>query len=63
MAWIKHTRQEKCDECNQITELYVDEDDYALAERCPRCRWQINFGDEIKRVLYGSEIEYPSDLE
>jgi hypothetical protein len=30
---------------------------YLDAERCPACRWQINFEPETHKVHYGSPVE------
>jgi len=46
----------KCPVCGNEIETFVDTiRDENLAERCTRCKWQINFNPKIKKVLYGTK--------
>lgn len=47
-----------CYRCGQGVEVYFDEADLCLGERCPRCGWQINFDrEEPRKVTYGTPVE------
>jgi ssDNA-binding Zn-finger/Zn-ribbon topoisomerase 1 len=46
-----------CPLCKKQTESYSDDEEngFTYAERCPHCRWQINFFPTPKKVAYGSQ--------
>ena len=56
--WIPYAT---CPKCNNRTELATDNDDMDGAERCPQCKWQINFEPNLHRVRYGTTVEFAAD--
>lgn len=54
MSWEK-SKYSKCPKCGQMVEEYIH-DGYDCAERCPHCKWQINFNPDVKKVSYGTIV-------
>lgn len=46
-----------CPKCGHRTEGFWRFDGIVLAERCSRCRWQINFQPKPRKVQYGTAPE------
>ena len=49
--WV--TTDDDCPSCDGLTQVYVD-GEYSLAERCGKCKWQVHFEPDVKRVKYGT---------
>ena len=58
LRWTDESRQ-ICPSCGGLTEEARVEGGkhvYIAAERCPRCRWQMNLIEKPRLVLYGADV-------
>ena len=54
-----YTADDDCPRCGGLMEQYCDDQDLVLAERCTKCKWQVNFDrdEEGRKVRYGAPVE------
>lgn len=54
------SEQYKCPRCKKPTEEFIEFDTenngMMMAERCPRCHWEIDVRNEPRKVPYGTNV-------